>query len=141
MSTSTKRGLESFVGYLKCQRNSFRSDIVRASCDRQAIESEFHTIKQRTDPLIKSLGMPQRDSTGRRQARMAGRPPEVPNHRTEKSSEIEEVTSVQSHLPWMVIRFSGEKYTHFKAKATNTHVGRSYPSAFTRLKSRQNQRI
>lgn len=140
MSTNTRRGLEAFVGYLKCQRDSFRSDRARTSCDWQTAELEYRTIKQRTDPLIKSLGMPQRDSTSRREARMAGRPPEVLRCQTEKACEITEPRVAKLEMPWMVIPFSGEKYTPFKAKSMNTHVGRSYPSAFTRLKSRQSHR-
>lgn len=139
MSKNTKRGLDAFVGYLKSQRESFRSDRLRTSCDWNNAESEFRTIKQRTDPLIKSLGMPLRDTTGRRQERLAGRPPAIQKHVETRCEIVEPQITTKSVEPWTVIQFSGEKYTHFNAKAMNTHVGRSYPSAFSRLKNRRHQ--
>lgn len=120
---------EGFIQALQTQKQSFRSDRVAVASEWKLIEDEYKTIKQKTDPLVKSVGRPTRDQSGRREERLAQRPPELRNAEYVRRA-VCETQPRQPPPPWNVVKFQGERYSPFKAHAQNILIGRSYPSIF-----------
>ena len=123
---------ESFIQALQTQKQSFRSDRVTVASEWKLIEDEYKTIKQKSDPLVRAVGMPARDQTGRREERLAQRPQELRHIEYVKKTVCEPPPRQQTGLPWNVVRFKAERYSPFKAHAQNIMIGRSYPSMFNK---------
>lgn len=125
--------METFLKSLNVQVGAYRAATTRTMRDWRGVENDFKEIQAKTRPLLRTWDMPQRDQSGRREARVSARRPETVRRRTvERETHTERPQSA-----FQVTHFEREKTTASRARAEQIRVGKEYPSRLDRRRAIQ----
>jgi hypothetical protein len=107
--------MHAFIHSLRVNADNFRSEVLRKTCEFEKVEREYREIKRRTDPLVQSLNMPERDPSGKRAQRLKNRDSDHPQKLIVRKTPNPGATSPRATNPTLVtvLPFQSEQFTAF----------------------------
>jgi hypothetical protein len=104
--------MKAFLRSLQTTSDDFRTEFLRKNCELQKSETDYQEIKRRTEPLIRRLNMPERDSS-KREARLKN--PILPHKIIVRERPRTAEPSKPMPTPVEVLPFQTEKFNAFGA--------------------------